>query len=388
MLRLLAKLSLGASFACAPTADSQLPAADPVRYLAPGAQPVDAAAPARTYGVETLRSGKLDHVLHGVGPMWTPSEVDAYVDAFPRTPPVLVRMGIDLAPSERFSFEEMVEHLRGLIGHHPMRMPVLSISYRVADGRGNMRGLAEEVSSGEFDGELDQLVELVKNVDRAVFLRIAPEVNVPNVGHTPRAFVKSYRHIVEHFRAAGVENVIYMWNYKALRDHQPPVETWYPGDAWVDWWSIDVFHADLQLPELRDRVVDFLRQARARGKPVMIPEAAPNMLDLHDELTWRLWFQPFFDLIRRYPVIRAFCYSNRDFREHVGLEKWGDMRIEGTPMARLWAAQLHKSIYLHAQPDSRAQRPESPESLDDKLRARMMLRERKRRAIEGQREEH
>ncbi|GJM23363.1 MAG: hypothetical protein DHS20C15_32780 [Planctomycetota bacterium] len=382
MLRMLSLLGLGAALGCASPNASSESVSVPVTYLAPGAEPPDARAPVRTYGLETLRTGKLDHVLHGVGPMWNPREVEGYVNAFPATPPMLVRMGVNLAPTERVSFDDLVDDLRGYMQHHATRLPVLSISFRASLGNDQMRGLGADVTAGHFDTKLDQLVELVRQAGRPVFLRIAPEVNVPKIGHQPREFVKAYRYIVERFRAAGVENAIHMWSYKALRDVQPDFELWYPGDAWVDWWSIDIFYADLSHTDLRARVVDFLRDARARGKPVMLPEAAPSKLDIHDRNTWRLWFQPFFDLIRRYPVIRAFCYSNRDFREHVGLENWGDMRLEGTPMAPLWEAQLRKSIYLHAPLSPRAAAEELDQEAQNAAR-RAAQRARRQRGIEG-----
>jgi len=306
--------------------------------------------PLRRYDLAALRAGRLDHVLHGVGPMWEPNEVEHYIRRFAETPPLIVRMGVDLAPTERTPFPPKVEQLRSYLRHYSENLPLITITWWQSIAPKRMRPLNRELLSGLLDDRLDLLVELVREQDRPVFLRVGSESNTPKSGHEPRHYVRAYRYVVDYFRAHGADNAIFMWNYKALQGDQPSPDVWYPGDAWVDWWSLDVFSADFRVAQVALRVRQFLRMARDHGKPVMLPESCPSELDIDDPLTWEIWFEPFFDMIHRNPGIRAFCYSNRDFSKHVGLEHWRDMRLDGSVLAERWQAELRKANYLHAAP--------------------------------------
>lgn len=342
-------LSLLACATDAP-APAGLGAASP-EVEAPAPLPVvrvdDGRAPLERYDLAALRAGRIDHVLHGVGPMWDPPEIAAYFERFADTPPLIVRMGVDIAPLERISLEEKVEGLRGFLRTYEDNIPLITITWWDYLAPKRMRPLNRDMLSGKLDDRLDLLVELVRAEDRPVFLRVGSESNTPKSGHAPRDYVRAYRYVVDYFRAHGADNAIFMWNYKALQGDQPPLEVWYPGDAWVDWFSLDVFSADFRVAQVALRVRQFLGMARERGKPVMLPESCPSGLDIDDPSTWELWFEPYFEMIHRHPSIRAFCYSNRDFTQHVGLEHWLDMRLDRSALAGRWEAELRKANYLH-----------------------------------------
>lgn len=326
----------------------------------PAAAPSRTAAWAWPYSLDQLRRGELDHVLHGAGPLWRPREVQAYQNRFHETPPMLVRMGVNLAPTRRATFQERVRKLESYFALHADQMLVLSLEWISSLHSGQALGLSREVVAGDFDQELMQLVKLVKTDGRPVFLRIGTESNVPYNGYQPEDFRKAFRYIVQFFRRQKVDNAFAMWSFKALRGRGNGIVDWYPGDSWVDWWSIDIFNKDLSDLALRPYVYEFLGEALKRGKPVMIPECAPATLDLAAEETWDEWFEPFLRLVKFHPSIRGFCYSNRDFPTHdERLSDWGDMRLDRSPLAARWQEALRDPIFLHA-PAGTALGPRDP----------------------------
>lgn len=332
-----------------PAAEVEPPEVEPPELEASEVAPPKAAAWPWPYSLDQLRRGELDHVLHGTGPLWRPREAQAYQNRFHETPPVLVRMGVNLAPTRRATFKERVRKLEEYFALHAEQMLVLSLEWKGSLASGQGLGLSREVVAGDFDRELMQLANLVKSDGRPVFLRVGTESNVPHNGYQPEDFRAAFRYIVQLFRREKVDNAIAMWNFKALRGRGNGIVDWYPGDSWVDWWSIDIFRNDLEDPALRPYVYEFLGEALKRGKPVMIPECAPATRDLAAEETWDDWFEPFLRLVKFHPSIRGFCYSNRDFAtQDARLTDWGDMRLDRSPLATRWQAALRDPLFLHA----------------------------------------
>lgn len=248
-------------------------------------------------------------------------------------------------------------------------------------------GLAE-VIAGQRDGEIRQLARLFDHVGGTVYLRIGYEFDGRwNAGVAdPEAYKAAYRRIVDVLRAAGAENVAYVWHASASpiddildRAHED-IRRWYPGDGYVDWMALSWFLSPEEGPrvdagyrpatqrELADEVVRF---ARARGKPVMVAEAAPQGYDLaalssrhisriwdgptgkgrqqHGaEAIWRAWYAPLFAyLAENGDVVRALAYINCHWDSQDMWDApyeggyWGDSRIEvNAEIAARWSAAI------------------------------------------------
>lgn len=303
--------------------------------------------PPPTFSFEDLRTGNIDKILHCSGPLWNPEEHDGYLAGFPTTKSFMVRFGLNLGDT-RFTFDETLTQIQGHIDTYANELPLLSIGFDKKLADGTPVGLDQEVAQGDFDAELTALAQLVKGVNRTVFLRIPPEVNGFWNGYSPAFLPDAYRHIVTLFQAQGVANAVYMWNVKLVLNQEPPLMEFYPGDSFVDWWSIDLFNADFLNPTLNGLVIDFLADAAARGKPVIIPESAPSKLNPDAQSTWDEWFVPYFGLIHGDPNIKGFCYSNRDFAKNdVTLTEWGNLRIDQSALKPLYQAELLKPQYQH-----------------------------------------
>jgi len=112
-----------------------------------------------------------------------------------------------------------------------------------------------EWSSGAHDAYLDQIVEAALAYPYDVYVRPWPEMNgdwqtfqptrdgSKAHGGTPSQFVAAWRHVVDHFRAAGVDNIRWVFN--------PTVDTYvqttrvsniWPGTGYVDVLGLDGFN--------------------------------------------------------------------------------------------------------------------------------------------------
>ena len=150
---------------------------------------------------------------------------------------------------------------------------------------------------------------------------------------------------MDYFKKVGVTNAIYMWNYMPLGGQFPYMD-WYPGDAYVDWWSVEFFANHVQ-PAPKAEQKRFLDDARAHGKPVIIPESGPSTFDINNVATWDAWFVPYFNLINNDGNIKGFCYSNEDFTKTTDGIGWKNVQIPGTPIEPLYRQELKKTQYLH-----------------------------------------
>lgn len=152
--------------------------------------------------------------------------------------------------------------------------------------------------------------------------------------YEPEAYKRAFRRVVTRLRAGGVRNFISVWQCatsslgtfggRALAD-------WWPGDEYVDWAGLSYFvpHAS--------SMAALLRLARAKRKPVLICEAAPQGYDIargtvasifaaadrraiSPAETWQRWYAPFF----------AFVYENLDVIRGVAY-----VRLPRTQVCRL-----------------------------------------------------
>lgn len=122
---------------------------------------------------------------------------------------------------------------------------------------------------------------------------------------------------------------------------------YYPGDAWVDWWGINVFGAaNLWSPA----TTGFLKNAADHRMPVMIGESTPKGHSVQEGT--RLvdaWYKPYFGFIRSSPVVKAFCYIDWDWGVYPQWSDWGDGRIEdNADILRYYRSEVGRSFYANA----------------------------------------
>lgn len=227
--------------------------------------------------------------------------------------------------------------------------------------------------SSQYDWIIDSLITLSQGYGKSMFLRIGGEFNGSGPGWNgggchPYLYVTMFRKIVDRFQARGFRDSIAVnWCYEpdAPNDFDS-VDVrgarWYPGDAYVDWFGLDVFdvsHFDQSLPDYNRRGITpkgkserFLALARERQKPVFISETSakgvnisPDALDGIND--WNSWFAKFWHFVGVHPGIKGFCYLNANWPESA-YPGWGDARIGNNAyVAEKYRAEMHRPQYLH-----------------------------------------
>ncbi len=212
-----------------------------------------------------------------------------------------------------------------------------------------MVGVLQQVADGVYDENIVKLADWIKRAERPVYLRIGYEFDLPDNHYDPALFVAAYRHIVDKFKALGVDNVNYVWHsYSFLRvDH--PFMGWYPGDDDVDWFGISFFEA-YNFGNM-ERIAKF---AQEHGKPLMIAEASPFYSGTtQGEKSWNMWFRHLFRFIEKNNV-KIVSYINCDWDDlsMFAAKKYGDARIQSSlAVYQRWIEEIKKDQYLHSSPN-------------------------------------
>jgi hypothetical protein len=218
----------------------------------------------------------------------------------------------------------------------------------------------EGVAQGQFDTQIRAFCEGLRELALPSFVRIGFEFNGPWNGYQPDTYIAAWHRIVTAFRENHVMNAAAVWCYCPLPStrEQPDVgridrdyRAFYPGDDWVDWWSIDLFSPEMF--EL-DNTKWFLEDAAAHRFPVMIGESTPRWVGSvqQGDEAWDKWFHPFFRFIRLQPTIKAFCYINWAWDHYAEFQGWGDARIRENPLLlERYRRELAQPWYEHARID-------------------------------------
>lgn len=196
-------------------------------------------------------------------------------------------------------------------------------------------GSEHEIAAGLWDADIERFCKDLNRLGYPLYIRIGYECNGAHNNYDPTAYKAAFIRITNALRAHNVEaatvfNVI-----------QGPWAAWYPGDAYVDWMSINAFSVwNIQHPD----TPAFLADAHARGKPVMIGEAGPTWWHTDQgQASWDGYFVPYFSLIENWPGIKNFCYINANWGGD-----WGDCRLQPYPIvAGHYKEEMDSPLYLH-----------------------------------------
>jgi mannan endo-1,4-beta-mannosidase len=103
------------------------------------------------------------------------------------------------------------------------------------------------IAAGSYNAYLSRYAASVRDYGHPVVIGFGHEMNAPTYswgyGRTPAAtFAAAWRHIVTLFRAAGADNVTWLWTINADRPGTGPVQDWWPGAKYVTWVGIDGYY--------------------------------------------------------------------------------------------------------------------------------------------------
>lgn len=201
------------------------------------------------------------------------------------------------------------------------------------------------VAAGKYDKQIEPLCLALKEWGIPVYLRIGYEFNGQWNGYEPEIYKKSFINITNALREHQADNVATVW-CSSPDANKKDFMSFYPGDIYVDWWSIDIFGKNHFTDLLTN---DFLAGALAHKKPVLIGESTPRGVGVQDgEKSWEEWFKPYFDMIHANPHIKAIRYINWNWASYPQWSDWGDERIETNAyVLEQYKKEMRLPLYMH-----------------------------------------
>jgi len=212
-----------------------------------------------------------------------------------------------------------------------------------------------QVAEGEYDTQIAALCRGLKTLNRPVYLRIGYEFNGFWNGYRPEPYKKAFIRITQALRGAKLDDVATVWCCRGGGGkNKKELEEFYPGDQWVDWFGIDLWNKD-QFTSRSTGLRTLLDMAMNHHKPVIICESTPHGLFINKgQEAWANWFQPYFAMIEREPIIKAFVYINWNWKNS-RWPTWGDGDIENSPLiVKHIRETLVSPLYLNALPTREA----------------------------------
>jgi beta-mannanase len=219
------------------------------------------------------------------------------------------------------------------------------------------------IANGSADAQIATVAASIKEYPHKIFLNIwhEPEDNVStsaSSGMTARDYANMFRHVVTELRAAGVDNVVFVWNVMGYYGWRQYLDDLYPGNDYVDWVCFD--------PYIKDNIQDHLGElmgrprpdigwpgfyhwatAKAPGKPIMMCEWGVDVTSTSDPAA--MLDYDIDKMAADYPMLKAWVYWN----EH-GV---GNYRIDQTSAkGQAYGAAFRR---LAAHPQFNAMTPDS-----------------------------
>ena len=224
-----------------------------------------------------------------------------------------------------------------------------------------------------------KLVDYLKSLNRDVYLRIGYEFDAPSWNcYQPSTFKAAFQYIKGYINSSGASRVATVWQSatyptsggtnKDFCNDTGHLDTWYPGDAYVDYVGSSNFTGGNYLlhqwpsscntsqqcspRSLQDRLVSF---AAAHDKYLMVAEAAPQGYDLQtggaqptaacifnrsgqtnmsSQAIWDEWYVDYFNWIETNSSrVRVAAYINTDWDSQSMWQccaggYWGDSTIQ------------------------------------------------------------
>ncbi|WP_415840210.1 glycoside hydrolase family 26 protein, partial [Nocardiopsis gilva] len=179
------------------------------------------------------------------------------------------------------------------------------------------------IIEGEFDKELRAQARRISQLEAPFFLTFDHEADAGKrygVRGSPHEFVQAWRHIVDLYREAGADNVIYVWNVTGWPKNLDRLPGLWPGNDYVDWISWEGYNmTGCELHPGWDHVVSFeeaiapaykwvQKEGPKHGidpeKPVMIGEMGTVPIPGNPRATYD-WYAEIPEVLPKYERVRA-----------------------------------------------------------------------------------
>jgi len=228
------------------------------------------------------------------------------------------------------------------------------IGLNITSGNDDGSGQDKDVAEGKYDDNIDELFEKIKELNKPTFLRIGYEFEGSWNGYSPKYYKEVFANISDKIKNDSAK-IATVWCAAGGSAGFIPFDSlmqYYPGDEYVDWWGVDIFSPE----EITNNwLVEFYKKSEEHKKPIMLGETTPRFVGVdRGEESWNKWFDPFFNMIYKNPVIKAYCYINWDWKywsDAIGFSwhDWEDARIEKNEfISKRYKQELLNPIFIHS----------------------------------------
>jgi beta-mannanase len=171
------------------------------------------------------------------------------------------------------------------------------------------------VASGAYDFYIDEWAKAAAKYKHTIMLRFAHEMNDPYrypwgpQNNQPQDFIAAWQHVVQRFRGAGANNVLFMW---APHLAYAGWEHYWPGGANVDWVATGALNYGTvaywsKWWTFEQIFGDHYAAFAGLKKPIMIAEL--GTVSVGGDKT--KWYAEAMDQIKnRYPAVKAVLFFN------------------------------------------------------------------------------
>jgi beta-mannanase len=175
---------------------------------------------------------------------------------------------------------------------------------------------AAAIASGSQDANITRVADAIKALGSPVLLRFAYEMDQP-AGHPryigpPADFIAAWRHVYAIFQARGATNARFVWCAIAANFANGKAQSYYPGDAYVDWIGADGYN---WYPGRKGSAwtgfgtifTSFYTWAAPRGKPLIVAETGA-MEDPASPSRKAAWIAAAAAWLKTHPAVKGVSY--------------------------------------------------------------------------------
>lgn len=217
----------------------------------------------------------------------------------------------------------------------------LNFSYDRSDG-GN------DFADGLRDGLILSDFDHYRTLNRPIYFRFGYECNGGWNDWDPANYRECFRRASLAMRDEMMDSAA-IWNiYPASQSQTGYIDGWgdyFPGNAFIDWWSIDIFDSG---HSLGSNTTNFLNAAHSNSRPVLVGEATPRYVGADDASDWTNWFADHFSMYQNYAMVKAQSYIHWNW----GTSRWptwGNARLDtGNSTVRgNYLSEMENPIWQH-----------------------------------------
>jgi beta-mannanase len=173
---------------------------------------------------------------------------------------------------------------------------------------------AAAIARGQYDSTIRSVAREMKKVPGPILVRFAFEMTqapgrIQYIGTGPE-FIAAWRHVVNLFDAEGATNVQWVWDPQAAAFCSGHAQSYYPGDAYVDWIAGTAIPPSESTKSFTDLFNCFYAWGATKTQPLMVQT---GVVEVRSQPSWKAnWMAGMRSSLKAMPKIKALIYWNSE----------------------------------------------------------------------------